>query len=260
MGTGATRTVLALIVCNVVMYVLQELADAISGRGFSALFGLSLAGIKSGFAWQFVSYMFLHGNPLHLFLNMLVLFFIGPETERGMGTRHFLVLYFMSGILGGLGWVLIGSYGLCVGASGAIFGILGAFATMYPQRRITLLLFFVLPITMKAWILVSCLAFIELVAMIGHDGGNVAYAVHVGGIVVGVVYAWITCRPRGRTILPHKPHGWRILRGGRDTSRAPDAVEVDRVLDKIAASGIGSLTSRERQVLEEASRRRGSTR
>ncbi len=178
---------------------------------------------------------------------------MGPETERVLGRVSFLIVYFLSGILGGLGWVLIGSQGLCVGASGAIFGLLGAFATMFPHRRITLLLFFIIPITMKAWMLVSSLALMELLLLLSREGGGIAYAVHLGGIMVGVIYVWI---------LSGKAEQWRrrgprlrVVRGGRLPMSEPH-VEIDSILDKISRKGIESLTTREREQLMQASQER----
>jgi hypothetical protein len=105
--------------------------------GLYALLALSYNGLFRGMIWQPVTYMFLHGGFMHLLFNMFTLFFLGPETERAMGSRHFLAMYLLSGVLGGLGWIWLSphSHALCVGASGAIYGVLAAFATLYPRRR-----------------------------------------------------------------------------------------------------------------------------
>ncbi len=120
--------------------------------GLYDLFALSFDGIRRHYYWQPITYMFLHGGFTHLLFNMFTLYFLGPETERSMGSRHFLALYLLSGLLGGLGWIWLSPhpYAACVGASGAIFGILAAFATLYPRRRLTLLIFFIFPVTLQA--------------------------------------------------------------------------------------------------------------
>ncbi|MBU0678042.1 MAG: rhomboid family intramembrane serine protease [Verrucomicrobia bacterium] len=249
-----TPTVRILLIANIAVFFLGFVVDLAFFPGFTeTLFGLSLPGVRSGFVWQLVSYMFLHANGMHLIFNMLVLFMIGPETERGMGRRHFTIMYFLSGILGGASWLLINPRGVCVGASGAVFGILAAFATLYPQRRITLLVFFILPVTMRAWVMAAGLALMELIMLVGQSGGRIAHGVHLAGAIAAYVYTSTVFRGMGS--------GLRVFRIGR--RRSPrrsgegdsfDMKEVDRLLDKIASEGIHSLTSRERAFLQKVSR------
>ena len=132
--------------------------------GLSNLLALSLAGIRAGYLWQPLTYMFMHGSFPHLLFNMFTLYFLGPETERAMGSKHFLAMYLLSGLLGGLGWLWLSPdpYAACVGASGAIFGILAAFATLFPRRELTLLIL-VFPVTAMAWKVVAGLALIEFI-------------------------------------------------------------------------------------------------
>lgn len=246
-----TPVVRTLLIANVLVFAVQILLDGLTRGAFTReWFGLNIeAVLRHGRYWQFITYMFLHGNLWHLLLNMLVLYFMGPETERGMGSAHFAALYLVSGILGGLGWFLISYPGPpCVGASGAVFGILGAFATLYPRRPVTLLVFFVLPVTMAAWVLVTGLALIELASLVLGQGGHIAYAVHVGGVLVGAIYAAVVFRWGGREFRFRRPR-MRVLPGGRS------AGEIDRILDKIAEHGMASLTRAEREELENASRR-----
>ncbi|MBM4152578.1 MAG: rhomboid family intramembrane serine protease, partial [Kiritimatiellaceae bacterium] len=78
--------------------------------------------------WQLITYQFIHQGIFHLISNLLGLYLLGPDTERGLGTNRFLLMYFLSGILGGLGWSLLSPSGIfCVGASGCVFGVLGAY-------------------------------------------------------------------------------------------------------------------------------------
>lgn len=247
-GAGVTRAVRFLIAATVAAYLAQLFVDGITRGGFTRLFGLSILGLKSGYVWQLVTYMFVHGSPMHILLNMLGLYFMGPETERSIGSRHFLILYFLSGILGGLGWLFISDspWAVCIGASGALFGIMGAFAALFPQQPITLLVLFVLPITMRAWVLAVVLAVTELVFLLGTPGHGIAYAAHLAGGVAGYVYALALFRGFGGV-----SRAWRSWRREKPSSD----VELDRILDKIAQEGIHSLSRQERKVLEEASRR-----
>jgi membrane associated rhomboid family serine protease len=262
---GITPAVRLLLIANVAAFLVQGFLNNILpvDRGADILFGLSRAGVASFYLWQLVTYMFLHGSVGHLLLNMLVLFFLGPETERAVGTRQFCAVYFLSGSLAGLGWILVTPYSICVGASGAIFGILGAFATLFPHRQITVLLFFVLPLTMKAWVLVAGLVGIELLYLVGQSGGGVAHSVHFAGALVGYLYTSVvfrTGRAPWELRLPRRGPRLRVMRGGGAAPPGATPItrkEVDRILDKIARDGVNSLSAREKEVLEAASRHMG---
>ena len=226
--------------------------------GLYGLLALSLDGVRHGFLWQPLTYLFLHGSFTHLLFNMFTLYFLGPETERAMGSRHFLAMYLLSGLLGGLAWLWLSpdSYAVCVGASGAIYGILAAFATLYPRRQLTLLIFFVIPVTLMAWQLVAGLALIEFILARADQSSNIAHVAHFAGAFAGFLYIdqlfesthlrrlWA----RARDYVSQRPHTPRAA------PPPPDQAEVDRILDKITAQGIQSLTKAERQTLHRASR------
>ncbi len=226
------------------VYVAQLLGQHILRMPFEELLGLSVPGMMSGRLWQLATYQFLHGGPFHLLINMLMFYALGNEVERAIGTRHFVILYLLSGVLGGLGWVLL-TYpyeGVCVGASAAIFGVLSAFAVLFPRREITLLLFLVLPVTLKARTLAVLLGLVQLVFTIAPMSGGIAYSAHLAGAVAGLFY----------TIVLFRPEWWRRPTGAIHEAAKADT---DRLLDKIAREGIQSLTAGERKRLEKASRR-----
>lgn len=242
----------------IAVFVVQVLGDRFTGGGVTRLLGLSRGGLSHGFIWQIVTYIFVHGGLFHLLLNGLVLFFMGPATERAIGSRQFYLLFFLSGVLGGLGWLLISGYprAVCIGASGAVFGVIGAFAALFPHRPITLLLFFVIPITMKAWVLAVLLGGMELLFLLGAGEGGIAYAAHLAGGLAGYVYAWVVFKRGDVGSLfrkPRVPPGWRVFHGG---GASVDGGELDRILDKIARGGMSSLSGGERKALEKASRER----
>lgn len=250
-GARLTWAVRALLIAMGAAYVVQVLLGVVDDGLFTRLFGLNLWRLRHGFVWQPVTYLFVHGGLIHLLLNMLGLFFMGPETERAMGSRHFMILFFVSGILGGVGWLLISnaSWPTCVGASGAIFGVIGAFTALFPNRPVTVLIFYVVPVTMRAWVMAMALGVMELAFLLGSgfDGG-IAYAAHLAGGVAGYVYTAVLFRQSGAS--------WRsFVRAPRwgQGSPAADSPEIDRLLDKVSREGIGSLTARERRVLEKAS-------
>lgn len=211
---------------------------------------LSWAGLLQGMVWQPLTYMFLHANLTHVLMNMMGLYFMGPETERTLGSRRFLLLYLLSGVLGGIGFVLLNNRSSCVGASGAVYGVLGAFAALHPNRRMSLLLF---PfITFRAWVMVLLYAVIEFLSAIGRPYGGVAHTAHLAGGIAG----WFFARSLGA-----RPFRWPRPRfnpygePGRPAD-IPDARDVDRILDKISKEGLHRLSSKERETLERASRRR----
>jgi membrane associated rhomboid family serine protease len=186
-GMGpATKAVL---LGTVIAFALQLIVDRSSGGLFTYIFGLTCSGYRPGGVWQFVTYIFLHGSVWHLVLNMLPLAMLGGEMERALGTAKFIALYFVSGIVGGLGWVLLNcdGAGVCIGASGSVFGVIGAFAALFPKRQITLLVMFVLPVTVRAGVLALMLGLVTIVSLIAGDG-NVAHGAHLGGGVAGYIY------------------------------------------------------------------------
>lgn len=219
-------------------------------------------------SWGFVqlfTYMFIHGGASHLLVNMLGLFFIGPTVERTVGHYQFFVLYYVSGILGGLGWSMIAEpfmdgYGtmivpVCVGASGAVMGILGAFGALYPNVK--LLLWFVIPV--RAWVLVLGLALWELHETISTPLiGGIANAAHLIGGLAGFSYAMSLKHPHLVEQLKSKLFGYfgksvpksRTAPQGQRLSKE----DVDRILDKIGKEGMGALTPKEREMLKRATR------
>ena len=139
-----------LLMANVGVFVLQIFADRFFP--FTHWFGLVPAEVARGAVWQLFTYMFLHGGMFHLLFNMLALFMFGGEVEAELGTKRFGALYFVSGVGAGICSVILG-WGVgtaVIGASGSVFGILIAYAVLFPYRPITLLIFFVLPLTLQA--------------------------------------------------------------------------------------------------------------
>jgi len=229
--------------------------------------GLSYAGLHHGYVWQLITFQFLHGSLLHLLLNSVGLFAFGFAVEHYLGKSRFVILYLVSGVLGGLVQVLgslvwpshfgvlrdaLGNlyYVPMVGASAGLFGLVAAFATMFPERNLTVFLFFVLPITVSARVLLGVSILVSVVGVL-IDKSNVAHAAHAGGILGGWLmlryYANAGNRQRKRmeTQEPRADEG--------HPGRFDD--EVDVVLDKISRRGIQSLNAREREILEKARRR-----
>ena len=258
-----TPAVRVLLVTNIVVFILRVLVNSRMPGVFDYLFGLSVEWHRQWFVWQLFTYMFLHSGPFHLLFNMLILYFLGTEIERTLGGRNFLTIYLVSGLLGGLGWFWLADAGICIGASGAVFGLLGAYVALFPQRYITVLVFFILPVTLRAWVLAAVLGGIEFLLMTAEVSNRIAHSAHLSGLLAGYLFVFAVFKKGGLRI--------RIRRGGRGTGRAAswrvlhreDALDgadadVDRILDKIAREGMNSLTGRERERLTRASAARRS--
>ncbi len=256
------------------------LAQFLIGAPFVRHFALSRSGMAAGEVWQLVTYLFLHGGVMHLLMNMLGLYFFGRELETALGTRPFVRLYLFCGAVAGLGWLALSGHGaVCLGASGAVFGIVGMYAALYPRRRVTLLLFLVVPVNLSARAM--ALGFMGVSLLLMFDGGSgVAHAAHLVGGATGYGLGWLTTHgggPRGLASLwgglraGRRRRGFAVLHGesalhGEDGRRragdamaddgpVPDGATVDAILDKITREGIGALTSAERAVLDRAARR-----
>jgi membrane associated rhomboid family serine protease len=236
--TEMTFGVQMLLFANIATYVIEHLF----GFPLSKLCALHADWWSTFSVWNLVTYLFIHQGFWHLFSNMMGLYFLGPETERALGTNRFFVLYFLSGILGGLGWSLLSPYGSCIGASGAIFGILGAYAALYPKREMILIFLPFIPI--KAWLFVLLLGAYEFMHVLSGPGGHIANSAHLGGGIAGYIYATIIGRPD----ILHKIKEKFLTKAKPLVSRA----EIDRILDKAAQQGMHSLTSRERDLLKRA--------
>lgn len=189
-GPGPISTTLqALIGANVVMFVAQFLFNP----AVTDLLGLHPAFVLHSFwVWQLATYMFLHGGVFHIVFNMLALWMFGAELERTWGTRYFLKFYFVTGIGAAVLTVLFSTLPFAfarqlqgvniIGASGAIYGLLLAYAIYFPERPILLIVFWV-----PARLCVTILGAIAVFASLSEVGG-VANATHLGGLVVGYLY------------------------------------------------------------------------
>ncbi|MCD5390692.1 rhomboid family intramembrane serine protease [candidate division NPL-UPA2 bacterium] len=262
-GPSLTRAVKSLILINAGVFLLQlilKFSDL--ERGFTHFFGLVpvLVSEKS-MLWQFFTYMFLHGGLFHILFNMLTLWMFGSDLEREWGRKEFLRYYFITGVGAGILYYFSAMRSAipAIGASGAIFGVLVAYALTFPERRITLFLFFILPVTMKARHLILFFGGLQLLALL-HYGrtSGIAHFAHLGGMLVGYLYL------RGWRRTGYGLSGWTadlrfrlsqsLIR--RRAKRREDLEEdVDSILDKISREGMRSLTRRERRILQRKSMR-----
>lgn len=133
---------------------------------------------------QILTHMFNHGGISHLFFNMLTLYFFGPNVERVWGPRKFLFYYLVCGLGSVLLHVLFGGGSAVLGASGAISGVLLAFAFLYPNAKVMLL---IPPIPLKAKYLVMILLAVDLYLGISGASTGIAHFAHLGGALIGAI-------------------------------------------------------------------------
>jgi len=218
----------------VVVFGLEVFFQATQRPELLARFALSGEGLARGYWWTIVTHVFLHANLLHLFVNVLGLWFVGPAVEFMFGRVRYLVIFLVSGVCGGL---LQTAFSVpsaeLVGASGSVCGLLLAFTTAYPELPLRALLFFVLPVKMKARTLGIGLMFFSLVCAALHIFPQIGHLAHLGGAIAGAFLSWLWI-PSDRSRL----------------AGAPPA-STDVLLERLAEEGIESLTREERKQLED---------
>ncbi len=275
-GFSMTPWVGRLLIANFVVFLLQNM---IGGLTMQLAFVPALALVRP---WTLVTYMFAHGGIGHIIFNMIALFFFGPPIEDRLGSRGFLIFWFVSGLGGAALSFAFAYHAPIIGASAGVYGVLLAFAMFYPDMPIYI--WGILPVKAK-W-LVGFMFVLSLMNAFGGASDGVAHFAHLGGLVGAFLYlrfagqhrfgahragrgGGMMSRIRG-AVPKRKNRNLTVVPGGsgdtggtpaprppqqRRTDDARMLDELDRVLDKISTEGIGSLTSEERRLLDEASKR-----
>lgn len=235
-----------LILANVVIFVLSSVRPDIMT---SLMFVPALTLQRP---WTVVTYMFLHQGTFHILFNMLGLLFFGPRLEAEMGDRDFLLLYFMSGITGAL-LSCITPYVAIVGASGAVYGVLLAYARFWPRDR--LLIWGIVPIEARYMVVIMTV----LSIFGGISGtGNIAHFAHLGGFLGGYLFLrfreWrlpsrqLRAQAAPPSVSRSTIERWRRI--DRTTLHEVNRTELDRIMSKIETQGVQSLSEPERAFLE----------
>lgn len=277
---------------NVAVFVLQWLfrigwvEDPLSGRALMPMGGVSLDELTRGQVWTLATYMFVHGSPGHILVNLLFLWFAGRRVQELYGSGNFLLIHFMSGLAGAVLQMAVGSLVLndtaspLIGASACCMGHLLACALAAPREELTLLLFFIVPLRVSLrglarFLLLSnvALGLLECFGVLPAwlaGGSAVAYWAHVGGALAGwygarstghegILFASTAPRARRRELVTRRPQRLPPRRSVEPSPVPPEADlagdDVDAILDKISAHGLESLTEQERRTLERASQR-----
>jgi membrane associated rhomboid family serine protease len=283
---GETSIIMPLIFANIAVFILQNLTmgQTAEAEGLTKYVTLDWGSIKNFEFWRLGTYMFAHGSFMHILFNMWGIWIFGRPLEFRIGPHRFLNLYLISGLAGGLIWLLFNSspilvygdftvYPRVLGASGALFGVMVAAAMVAPNLRYMLL---IPPIPVRLKTLVAVYAAIEIFAVrSGQRSGGVAHLAHLGGLIGGYFYMVFNVPGSGSSISRGIQRTWSRLRswfrrrsfnasstrqqGPRRRHSETDSDNpnetIDKILDKIGREGLSSLTSAERQKLEDARNR-----
>jgi len=279
-----------LLIINAAVFFVQLIMDTIIINGMSAssilykwfaLNPILFADSYNFQIWQLITYQFMHGNFSHILFNMFGLWMFGAEIENIFGSKKFLIFYLLAGVSAGLLHLfvspLLGSNpAVTIGASGSVFGVLVAFALLFPDRYI--FLYFLIPV--KAKYLIGFLIVFEFLAINSVDS-NVAHLAHLGGALFGFLYLlfdknfdielksvfrkgyFYKNNYRNRYEDYFTPSSPRKRNDDIDEIKFKDIEEedvitqseIDEILDKISKSGYQNLTEREKRILFEASKR-----
>jgi membrane associated rhomboid family serine protease len=272
--TSRVSFTVLLLVVNAAVFIVQLSSAKLPNGPYiqNEYFALSLSGLKQGYVWQLLTFQFMHANWMHILFNSLAIYFFGRTVETAFGSRRFLSIYLISGMVGGLVQMLFALLmpsfdSPVVGASAGASGLVAAFAVLNWTEPFTLILYFI-PVTMRGrtllWLSIAMAIF-----GIFDVRSHVANAAHLGGILVGFIYArqvlhgqwpqWhlFPRRERPRKVAVTRTRENKFWHSGpaEDEEGSSDNFlqdEVDPILEKISAHGIQSLTSRERSILEAA--------
>lgn len=260
----ALRTIITI---NVFIFIIQALGGNYVDNTLIQYLGLMTGWHQAIFQpWRLITYMFLHATVWHILFNMLWLWWMGRPVEETLGSKIFLVIYFGSGIGGALIDILLSPLvgtSLVIGASGAVFGIMVAFAVLYPKMPIMLI--FLPPI--EARYVVAGLIALEVLFLGSND--HVARIVHLGGALCGFLimklyykgydfnkifdyFNKLVSKPEPK---PSSKNKKMHPVSDAEVVEEHEQSELDRILDKISKSGYEGLTDEEKRILFELSKR-----
>jgi len=252
-----TKAIRVLISINVLLFIFRYIS--IDRFDLAQIFGLSSSDIWP-MIWQPLTYMFIHGDFFHLFMNMFVLWMFGSEMESIWGSKEFLKYYFITGIGSGTIWLLLNignPISVLIGASGAIYGVLIAYGLMFPNRKV--LIYFLFPIKVKYFVLL--LGAIAFISSIGDTGSNISHLTHLSGMLIGFIYLKSPVN-MSKAILLFNSILTEIKSRREEKKQAKQYVakrNIDRLLDKINDVGYDGLDEREKKDLYNHSRNLGES-
>jgi len=265
-GGPMTPGVKLIMIVNGVVFLIQQIVRIIMqippdfSSPMDIIFGISHNGFINNFMiWQPFTYMFLHGGWMHIFFNLLALWMFAGELEIVWGRTKFIKYYILSGIGAGLFIALLnyvsGSAAATIGASGAIYAVLLAYAILWPDREV--LLYFLFPIKIKYLIIAFGLVeFFGTLNSAAGTGGNISHIGHLGGIISGLIL--IRFMRNSSSLKKSKISFFERFKKKNRLQAKKKVIDtrivakkiIDELLGKIAKNGMSSLTQEEKKKLE----------
>jgi membrane associated rhomboid family serine protease len=267
-GGPITEIVKKLMIINAGIFLFQHILDLFLAGAFEHIFGLNHVGLLYEFKiWQLFTYMFLHGNFLHLFFNLLALWMFGGELEQRWGRKIFLQYYIFCGVGAGffiaiMNFIVFTQYGyapITIGASGAIYGILLAYGMTWPNREV--LLYFLFPIKIKYLVIAfGLMEFLGTISSATGAGGTVSHIGHIGGLISGFIFILYKRKKSRKNNTNNASKSSklnqfltqeRLKKKQQEIDKRIQAKNIiDTLLEKIAKGGMSSLTHKEKSDLE----------
>jgi membrane associated rhomboid family serine protease len=243
-----------LIGVNIAVFVAQLFLDAYDLGFVREYLALSDRGLRSAYGWQFITAAFLHDGPWHLLGNMFLLYLLGRDVESIIGQRQFLFLYLTGTLAGELGHLfLMPESSALLAASGGPAAVVVAYAAILPELELTSMIFFLLPIRLKAKHVGYAAVFLSVLGIIFDRTATVAHSSFLGGCIAGWFYAHLL--GFGRPSILQRALSQRRAEAERHNAMTAEefiAQEIDPLLEKISREGMGSLTRAERKLLAKA--------
>jgi membrane associated rhomboid family serine protease len=263
----------AILLINLAIYLLSWIGMG----GYVFIYGAFIPS-RTHELWRFLSYAFVHFNFMHILFNMLMFWMFATEVCKALGEKNFAVLYLMSAVFASVFSMPLYTLGIMgnnpvIGASGALFGVMAAYAFLFPER--TILMFFIIPMRIKyaIWI------FIAIDLFMANSGDNIAHYTHLGGVLSGYVfmlfwsknislksffvkpkkqeaYSREFFREQAKKNKPSPPLEGELHKGNSNTKEE----RLNEILEKINRNGLQSLNQEERDYLQwfgQQNKRRG---
>ncbi|MDQ6810209.1 MAG: rhomboid family intramembrane serine protease [Verrucomicrobiota bacterium] len=245
---------LALIGANAGVFCAQLFMEAYQPGFVREFLALSDAGVRNAYGWQFLTAAFLQNGPWHFLANALALYLVGRDVESIIGQRNFVLLYLAGAIAGELGHLFfMPPTSVLFGGSGGVAAVLFAYATILPELELTSMLFFVLPVRLKAKHLAYASVAGLLLLLATSRSDVVTHSAALGGCLAGWLYAHLLGFGRPsilqRTLRQRRAaqERYHALSAGQFIAES-----IDPLLEKISREGLQSLTRHERRTLAQA--------
>lgn len=265
-----------LISALIAVFVVELLFSALlHTSSFSQMVALSASALRDGRVWTLLTYPLLHTGALHLIAILLPLFFIGRELSTHLSDRRLFALAVAATLGGGLAWfgLHFDDLGTLAGASSILWCYFAVFACLYPNREISFLIFFVIPVTTRPKYVACALVAVDFVGALFTElqpdkfpNYPISHSAHLGAMFVGWLYyryvheaSWLletradremaAWKKRHRKALPPPASEVEV---SAPATREVIRAEVDRILDKINSHGLASLTPEEKRMLDDA--------